>query len=173
MLLGFACLLGAAYGAVHDQISYTVAPEYFHVFKFEQFWIDPAFHNRLGAAIVGVRASWWMGLLIGLPIGVIGLFARSHGDFVRTFARAAVVVVATTLLMGLGALGYAFITLSADNLPDWVEGWPLTDPVAFARAGTMHNFSYLGGGLGLIAGIVVMLIGVVASRRKSANVSQE
>ncbi len=30
-------LIGGAYGAVHDQLTYSVSPEYFTAFKFHQF----------------------------------------------------------------------------------------------------------------------------------------
>jgi hypothetical protein len=74
--LVFACVIAGAYGAIHDQISYTVAPSYYHDFKFIQFAIAPELQNRLGASIVGWSATWWMGLVIGAPLYVAGLFIR-------------------------------------------------------------------------------------------------
>ncbi|MFD2857128.1 hypothetical protein ACFSZS_23640 [Seohaeicola zhoushanensis] len=45
-LMGLAVLVAAAFGALHNQVSYTVGPDYFHAFKFRQFTIpremDPA-----------------------------------------------------------------------------------------------------------------------------------
>ncbi len=38
-LVFFAILLSGLYGIIHDQISYTVSPEYFTKFKFQQFGI--------------------------------------------------------------------------------------------------------------------------------------
>lgn len=52
VLLAAGCLISGVYGALHDQISYTVSPEYFHAFKFRQFAIPPELQNRL------VRRSW-------------------------------------------------------------------------------------------------------------------
>jgi len=40
----------------------------------------------------------------------------------------------------------------------------LTDQVSFARAGTMHNFSYLGGLIGIVTGITYLVI-----QRRHAN----
>ena len=59
------------YGAVHNHISYTVSPDYFHAFKFHQFGIPPELRGRVGASIVGWHASWWMGLFVGIPVPVI------------------------------------------------------------------------------------------------------
>ena len=63
VLLMVGCLFAGLYGIIHNQISYTVSPEYFHAFKFQQFNIPPSLQNRIGASIVGWGASWWMGLL--------------------------------------------------------------------------------------------------------------
>ncbi len=73
VLLVAGCLISGLYGMLHNQISYTVAPEYFHAFKFDQFAIPNGLHNRIGASIVGWQASWWMGLIIGVPILLVGL----------------------------------------------------------------------------------------------------
>jgi hypothetical protein len=35
--MAIACLIAGAYGALHNQISYSVASEYFQQFKFIQF----------------------------------------------------------------------------------------------------------------------------------------
>jgi hypothetical protein len=162
----FACLLAGIYGAIHDQISYTVAPSYYHDFKFIQFAIDPTLHNRLGASIVGWNASWWMGILIGLPIYVAGLFVRGHGEFCRAYLRAAMLVVLTALLIGLAALAFSFVLIDAQHLPTWMAGRSVGNPVAFARAGTMHNYSYLGGFVGLISGVVLMILAARKARRQ-------
>jgi hypothetical protein len=165
VLLGFAVLLAAAYGALHNQISYTVAPGYFHEFKFRTFYIPSELQNRFGAALVGVRASWWMGVILAVPVYAAALFVRGDRAFVRTFLQAAVLVVAITLLAGLGALGWAMISIRAETLPFWMEGRPVSDPVSFARAGTMHNHSYLGGLIGAGCGVVYALVRAVLSRR--------
>jgi hypothetical protein len=63
-------LLGAViaglYGAVHDQISYSISPEYFTKMKFEQFsYADFGFPPRVCASEVGFLATWWVGLFAG------------------------------------------------------------------------------------------------------------
>ena len=47
-LLIVACLTAGVYGALHNQISYTVSPDYFHAFKFHQFGIPEGLRGRLG-----------------------------------------------------------------------------------------------------------------------------
>ena len=121
--------------------------------------------NRLGASSVGALASWWMGLVLGVPIFLAGLFIRDDGIFWRSYVKASVIVVAVTLLAGLGALAYAVLAFTPDSLPDWMEGRSLTDPVAFARAGFMHNFGYLGGIIGAGVGLGYMIAAAVISRQ--------
>lgn len=165
VLIFAAILLAGLYGACHNQISYTVSPGYFHEFKFIQFGIQPQLQNRLGAAIVGWQASWWMGLVIGLPIYLLCLAIRGTMAFVRVFLLAALVVVAITLLTGLGALFAGHLAIHDDHLPGWMAGRDVTDPVAFARAGLMHDFSYLGGLIGLAAGAFIVIRKALRSRR--------
>jgi hypothetical protein len=162
MLLIASCLTAGLYGALHNQISYSVSPDYFHAFKFHQFDIPPALRNRLGAAIVGWHASWWMGILIGIPVLLVGLILPDWKSYLRHCLIAIAVVAGTTLAVGLAALVYASFTITAAT-PDGVAG------AAFERAGTMHNFSYLGGFLGIVTGSVYLCIARVleTARRRS------
>lgn len=158
VLLAAGCLIAGLYGALHNQISYTVAPEYFHAFKFPQFGIPPGLHNRLGAAIVGWHASWWMGAIIGVPVLLAGLAMPDARSYFTRSLIAFAVVAATALAVGLGALADASATITASNLPDFWYPEGVTDRAAFARAGTMHNFSYLGGYLGIITGPLYLVV---------------
>lgn len=167
VLMLFSCGLAALYGAVHNQISYTVGPVYFHELKFIQFRIDPEFHNRIGAAWVGFQASWWMGLVIGLPIYIPALFIRGTAPFVRGFMRVSLLVVIITLLVGMAALIYAELSFSQTRYPDgpWVQR--VSDPLAFAKAGHMHNYSYLGGMIGLLVGVFLAIWFARQSRKQN------
>jgi hypothetical protein len=158
VLLIAACLTAGVYGALHDQISYTVSPDYFHAFKFHQFAIPEGLRNRAGAAIVGWEASWWMGLFIGVPLLLVGLILPGWKLYLSRCLIAFVVVAATALLFGLGALVYGCLTISASSLPGYWYPDQVADRVAFARAGTMHNFSYLGGFLGIVTGSLYLIV---------------
>jgi hypothetical protein len=60
VLLGAGCLISGLYGALHNQISYSVSPDYFDAYKFIQFDVPVTLRDRVGASIVGWQASWWM-----------------------------------------------------------------------------------------------------------------
>jgi hypothetical protein len=153
VLLIAACLIAGLYGALHNQISYTVSPDYFHGYKFDQFGIPESLHGRIGASIVGWHASWWMGLFIGLPLLIVGFILPGWRSYLRGCLFAFAVAAVTALVVGLGALVYATLTISEGSLP---HGYPYS--VAFARAGTMHDFSYLGGFVGIITGTLYLIV---------------
>lgn len=148
ILLVTACLFVGLYGGLHDQISYSISPDYYHAFKFNQFSIPVALRNRVGASIVGWYASWWMGLFIGVPVLLVALIMPDRRSYVTRSLVAFAVVVFTALVVGLSALIHA------------------SDRVAFDRVGTMHNFSYLGGGLGIITASIYLVIERVRLTRR-------
>ena len=153
VLFVIACLFAGIYGALHNQISYTVSPEYFTQFKFRQFHIDANVPDRIGAAIVGWNAAWWMGLVIGIFLIPLGLSIRGTANYFCGMIRVFGVVAATTLIVGLAALGLAFLIIDEEIAGEITRyGNAITDDVAFARAGTMHDFSYLGGLIGIVTG---------------------
>src|SRR5688572_3098175 len=66
-------IVAGAYGVVHDQITYTISPEYFTNLKFEQFaWADLGWPRRVYVGQIGLLASWWVGLIGGWFFGRAG-----------------------------------------------------------------------------------------------------
>src|SRR5437773_893001 len=97
-LLGAA--IAGAYGAVHDQVSYTISPEYFTKVKFHQFaYADFGWPPRVFAAEVGFLASSLVGLIAGWLLARLGLaeLSLSAGHHV---AKACALLVAVALLTG-------------------------------------------------------------------------
>lgn len=155
LLMTLGCVVAGLYGAMHDQVSYSVSPDYFHAFKFHQFRIPPERQNRVGAALVGWQATWWMGAIIGVPLLTAGLLLPGTGAYCKHCLIAFLVVVATAMLVGLAALAFAYQTITPEHLPHF--SFPKrVDQVAFSRAGVMHNFSYLGGFLGIATGLIYL-----------------
>ena len=173
LLLLAAMVLCGLFGALHDQISFTVSPEYYTRFKFVMFGHLPFGPDRLSVANVGFLATWWMGVPIGATLGTIGLFAPDARTMLRETLRAFVLVAIVALAFSLGGLLAGIATFRGPSPvfpPDWYlpAGPPLRDPAAFLRAGSMHNAAYLGGAIGtLIAAI--RLAGRVSALRRSAR----
>lgn len=174
LLLLAALALCGLFGALHDQISYTVSHEYFTLFKFPRFGIDPGYGERLGAASVGFQASWWMGIPIGATLGTIALFAPNARGMLRETSRAFVIVTGITLIVGIIGLLWGFIhfvVLSSPAPPDWYVPGAVENLPAYLCAGAMHNASYLGGVIGLLTG-AVWLARRVSKLRRLTNTTE-
>jgi len=155
LLVAFSVLLAGFYGIIHNQISYTVSPDYFTKFKFRQFgFVDLPLPERVRASMVGFLASWWMGILIGLLVGAAGFFHRDYRRMFKVSVWSFGVVVAFTLLFGLCGLFYGYLQTTTINVAEY-RGWFIPDDVVnlrrFLCAGYMHNSSYLGGVLATVA----------------------
>jgi hypothetical protein len=157
-------IIGGVYGIIHDQLTFTISPEYYTKFKFYQFEIlDDGMkagtlpNQRAAVAMVGFLASWWMGIPIGIILGLVGFL---HHDSKRMFTvtlKAFLVTIVVAFITGIIGLIYGKLVLS-DSLPENLSGYcipeGLTDFKSFISVGSMHNFSYIGGLTGLIAGII-------------------
>ena len=158
VLLGAAVLIAGVYGVLHNQVSYVVGPSYFHDFKFIQFDIASTFQNRIGAAWVGWQASWWMGVIIGGPILLLGARMKDARAFVIAYTQAAAIVLLTALVFGSGALIYAIGSVTETSLPPWMSDLVVNDPVGYGRAGWLHLGTYFGGFIGLLIGMAYMQV---------------
>lgn len=161
LLVLIAVLLAGAYGVIHNQISYSVSPEYFTKFKFRQFgFVDLPLPDRTKASLVGILASWWMGIPIGLLAGASGFIYSEPRVMFRQTLKAFSVLIVFVLLIGVFGLLYGFMRTKQMNLADY-QHWFIPDDIVnlrrFVCAGYMHNSSYLGGLLGIGAAWVYQL----------------
>lgn len=152
-LVVLAIALAALYGILHNQISYTVSPEYFTKFKFYQFGlVDSALPERVRASIVGFHASWWMGIPIGMLAGIPGFMHPGPRRMLNVSLQAMLMAVGFTLVFGLCGLVYGFLQTSSIDLAAYQNWWipsDLENVRRFLCAGYMHNSAYLGGVLSI------------------------
>jgi hypothetical protein len=161
LILVLSSIIGGLFGIVHDQVTYTISPEYFTNLKFYQFGLRIFIlgDQRVGAVFVGILATWWMGLLIGLILGALTMLFNARA-MMRQWFRAMVITLGTTVTTSLLVLGVWLIIqrlspspIETVYLPAFVpQGITVDDTMAFTAVAVIHNFSYLGGLLGLIAG---------------------
>jgi hypothetical protein len=155
-----APLAAGLFGILHNQISYSIAPEYFTHFKFIQFGLmESELPPRLLASAVGLQASWWMGIPLGL-IGGLGLLATHPGPRRRRALWGSLAtMLGVTLLIAVAGLAYGWYVTRHIDLAQY-QGWFIPDGVAlrpFLSAGHMHNAAYLGGVLSLAVAWFVQL----------------
>jgi hypothetical protein len=148
-------LIGGLYGALHDQLSYTISPAYFTHFKYLQFGFDPAWFggHRPTVAVIGFLATWWVGAFIGIVLGLVCLRFRTPRWMIRMLMRSTGITLGVAALAALAGLFYAW--LQDPPLRAFVRG--STDPEAFHAVGTMHLFSYEGGMLGMLVATLWLL----------------
>lgn len=159
LLLFFCiCCMAGIYGFLHDQISYTVSTEYFTRLKFHQFNIPEKLYNRIGAGIVGIKATWWMGLVIGTIIIPLGLIIPHWKNYLYSMLWTFVHISLTALIIGIVALIYGLINYNINNLQNFNIPNDIEDKIRFCVVGNMHNFSYLGGLIGIIVGVINIII---------------
>lgn len=146
-------ILAGVYGVLHDQLSYTISPEYFTKFKFEQFGFE---NIRTTVAIIGFWATWWTGLLIGVVNGIIGLIQPTPKIMWKSIYGASIRILGIAIGFGLlGVLVGKFIISEMNT--DWNIPNNVNNRNAFLTVGTMYGFSYFGGLVGLIFGTIYQL----------------
>jgi hypothetical protein len=148
-----AIFAAGLFGVVHDQISYTVSPEYYTKFKFHQFnLLNTAIPERIRAAQVGFLASWWMGIPLGGLSGAAGFIHRTAAQTRRALLLSLPVVLCFALLFALGGLAYGVFNTTHFDLGTY-RGWyipaGIEHPRAFLCVAYMHNAAYLGGALAI------------------------
>lgn len=152
-----AMLLAAMFGAVHDQISYSVSPEYFTLLKFQQFHLQSLeLPVRIKASLVGVLATFWLGIPLGVVLALTT--ARWYGDKAQAaFWRLVPWLMVGTLAGALLGLGYGYwqtndlTAFAHKRLPHG-----LVDVRAYITVGIMHKAAYLSAGVVACFGVVAL-----------------
>lgn len=149
-------LLGGLYGIIHDQITFSISPEYFTRFKYQQFGLEPIGNDRVNVAIIGFWATWWFGAFIGLVIGGAALFYKDPREMKAAIIKAIKRVFIIAIIFGAaGFLAGKFYLVRTGVHWNFPEG--LKDKDRFIITGTIHNASYLGGLVGLFVATLLLL----------------
>lgn len=157
-----SALVAGGYGVIHDQITYTISPEYFTRFKYIQFNVNPAVFggNRITVGIIGFLASWWVGGVIGLLIGLLSLFFKNAEFAKRVITKSLFIIFCITIVFS--AMGFVVGKVYLINTGvDWWLPEGLQNKNSFILVGTIHNFSYLGGGAGLLVALIYLIIKLI------------
>ncbi|MEM7240556.1 MAG: hypothetical protein AAF429_00065 [Pseudomonadota bacterium] len=166
VLVVMACVVAGAFGMVHNQLSFAAAPTYFFDLKFYQFRIPSTDHNAWGAALVGWQASWWMGGLLGLVLVIAGFRISAHKIFAGAFVKIAFCAVLVALTIAICTLFLAQRFLDQQDIPEILNSYGSSDPLAFFHAAVMHEASYYGSVLGLVIGYILIFRPALKRDRK-------
>lgn len=156
-LLEFTALgavLSGAYGILHDQLTFTIGPEYFHNFKFHQFaYADFGFGDRIFVSFIGFLATWWVGLIVGWILARRCLPNQPRVVVRRQVYLGFFVVFATGIVAGLIGYLYGLWRGPDADYSAWrsaLAQYNVSDHWSFMRVAYIHNAGYIGALLGLV-----------------------
>lgn len=155
-------LAGGLYGVIHDQMTYSIGPEYFTRLKFDQFhYARPANGSeRWFAAKIGFLASWWVGALTAWVLARVSIRKNRTLPRPGLFARAFAIVFLTSMVAAVCGYLWARVLEEIGYSKAWLE-WladlGVTDIPSFMEVACIHNASYLGGGIGMILGVFYLI----------------
>jgi len=152
------CLIAGLYGILHDQITYTISPEYFTRLKFDQFdYAEPANGSqREFAARIGFLATWWVGGITAWVFARVGIMREQRIPPLREVAVGFVIVFTTSLLSALCGWIWGQCrkgTGHSDGWLGWMHSLGVTESGDFMTVAYIHNASYIGGVLGTFFGL--------------------
>jgi hypothetical protein len=168
-------IAAGAYGIVHDQVTYTISPEYFTNLKFDQFaWADFGWPRRVFVGQIGFLASWWVGLIGGwffARAGAAGLPPAVRWPLV---AKSLAGVLGLAALFGIGGWLWGAVVASGPGLAHWEffrRELELSDLPRFVIVAHIHNGSYLGAALGAL-GAAIFVWRFARGQRKESVASR-
>jgi hypothetical protein len=158
VIIIISVLFASTYGALHDQVTYSISSEYFTIFKFDQFGFTDWGNNnpRATTALIGILATWWVGLFIGIIQGLVALIHKTPELMFQFAFRAVLITLVITILFGL--IGYIVETINPQTYPNCCFPYTIKDGKSFQIVGSIHNYGYAGGEIGAFIGIVYQII---------------
>lgn len=150
------CVVAAVcYGILHDQVTARVCVEYFTIGHPPIFGTDDP--TLLGVGW-GIIATWWMGVLLGVPLAIVARIGsrpkRSASSLIRPIGLLLVVMAVCAAVAGV--IGWGLASRGAVFLMGPIaHELPPDRHVPFLADLWAHLASYV---IGLIGGIVVIAL---------------
>lgn len=149
-------MIAGGFGVLHDQITFTISPEYFTRMKFDQFRAaDFGFPERIFVAEIGFLATWWVGLIGAWFLARVAL--QKFASPGKRVMMAMAVIISVTIVCGVG--GYFMGPAFFGNRSGWgeaLDSMGVTDATAFQRVAAIHLGGYAGAIFGWLAMMVVL-----------------
>jgi len=153
-IVGLCLAAAVTFGVVHDQVTARLCVEYFTVGHEPVFGTDDPTLLGLGW---GVLATWWVGVLLGVPLALVARVGRSARRTPRSLVRPVAWLTAATAVSALaaGVLGWQLARAGAIVLVEpLASAVPAEKHVPFLAALWAHSASYL---VGFVGGLVVIV----------------
>ncbi|MES2475586.1 MAG: hypothetical protein V4640_07380 [Verrucomicrobiota bacterium] len=162
-------LIAGGFGALHDQVTYTISQEYFTRMKFAQFaaW-DFGFPRRVFVSEIGFLASWWVGVIAGWSLARLAM-PRFREPGKRVMRAMAIIVGCAVVLGTIGGFAGGTLYGQREGWKEALDAMGVTDHRHFEQVAGIHLGSYVGAFLGWIA----MMLRFVFGKREIAKASPE
>lgn len=148
-------IAAVVYGIVHDQITSRICVEYFTIGHPPIFHTDDPTLLGLGWGII---ATWWAGLMIGIPLAIACRAGsrpkRSPQSLVRPVVSLLMIMGISAVAAGMigGTLAHFGVVTLTGQIANWI---PDERHVPFLVAWWAHSASYL---IGFAGGMVLSII---------------
>lgn len=163
-----ACVI---YGIVHDQITVRICVEYFTIGHREILFIPPRDLTALGL-YWGIVATWWVGLLLGVPLAAAARLGSRPKRTVGSIIRPMAVLFGASALFAVlaGVAGY----IAASNGWVWLVG-SLADSVPSEKhiPFLVNLWAHTGSYLAAAAGGLILISHVWRARGRTVRVGEE
>jgi hypothetical protein len=165
-IIALSILVAIVYGILHDQITARICVEYFTVGH------PPVFHTQSPTLLGlgwGIIATWWVGLLLGIPLALAARVGSRPKRSVQSLLRPIVLLL---VIMGIcalcsGVVGWILARSGVMMLVGELRSrLPHEKHAAFLADAWAHSASYL---VGFLGGLLV----VVAVWRSRSGKSSE
>ncbi len=153
-------VIAGVYGIFHDQITYSISPEYFTKLKFDQFrHADFGLGDRVFASTIGFLATWWVGFIAGWFLARRLIPRQPRDQAYRQIRKGIICIMAFGLSFGIVAYAYGLWRGPDADYSSWTWAFrelKITDTWSFVRVAYIHNAGYLGGLIGLVIALVTI-----------------
>ncbi len=168
-LAAVGAMAASCYGIVHDQITYTLAPEYFTRLKFHQFaWSNLGLPHRIFVGQIGLLASWWVGLICGWLVARAGAAELPAAQRWPRVARAFSIVAIITIAAGVVGWLWGAVVVTRCDLAAWQiarTSLGVRDLPGFVVVAYIHNGTYVGAAIGTLVAIFDLRRGIANTKR--------
>jgi len=166
-------VIAGVYGMIHDQLTFSISPEYFTKVKFKQFhYADLGLGNRAFVANIGFLATCGVGFVAAWFLARRFIPNQPRAIAYRQIRNGFVCALIFGMLFGVIGFIYGFWRgPNADYFAwEWaVQKYGIKDKWSFVRVAYIHNASYLGG----LAGFIVAMCTIRPAHNSDQNPARD
>ena len=157
LIIVISTIIASVFGAIHNQISYSVSSEFFKNYIFGMFGTNEwnLKNERIEASVVGIIGTYWFGLILGTIYTIIFVFMNTKSNF-KNILNAILINISFAILGSLIAYLIAKFFVSYENSGVFMD-FGTQNPQNYLEAAFMNTGSYIGGIIGIVVGIIYLL----------------